>query len=80
MFDDTQRGWKKQAKARCHEIVDRTPDSQSVTDEDFEFLLWLLDRHPRASEKIGYGVASFTVQPIAMGTRGFVTGHVPEWS
>lgn len=76
MLDDTRWGWKKQAMARCHEIVDRTADYKSVTDEDFEFLLWLLDRHPRASEKIGDGVARLTVQPIAMGTRGFIIHRV----
>jgi Protein of unknown function (DUF3223) len=76
VLDDTRRGWKKQAMARCHEIVDGTADNESVVGEDFEFLLWLLDRHPRASEKIGDGVASFTVQPIAMGTRGFIIHRV----
>jgi Protein of unknown function (DUF3223) len=76
VLDVTRRGWKKQAKDRCHEIVGRTADYQSVTKEDFEFLLWLLDRHPRVAEKIGDGVASFTVQPIAMGTRGFIIHRV----
>lgn len=78
LLDDTRRGWKKQAIARCHEIVDRTDDHESVTDDDFEFLIWLLDRHPRAAEKIGNGVDRFSVQTIAMGThtRGFVVHRI----
>jgi Protein of unknown function (DUF3223) len=73
MLDDTRRGWKKEAMARCHEIVARTEDGQRVTGEDdVGFLHCLLDRHPRASQKIGVGVASFTVQPMERGTRGFV--------
>jgi hypothetical protein len=73
MLDDTRRGWKKEAMARCHEIVARTEDNQRVTGEDdVGFLHWLLGRHPRASQKIGVGVVSFTVQPMERGTRGFV--------
>jgi hypothetical protein len=52
MLGGTRRGWKKQAKARCHEIVERTADGQLVSDEDAAFLCWLLDRHPHAAEKI----------------------------
>ena len=72
MLDETRRGWKKEAKAMCHEIVERTADGQLLSDEDAEFLHWLLDRHPRAAEKIGVGVAGFTVEAIGMATRGFM--------
>lgn len=46
MLDDTRRGWKKEAKARCHEIVARTADGQLVSDDDAAFLHWLIYRHP----------------------------------
>jgi hypothetical protein len=72
MLDDTRRGWKKEAKARCHEIVERTANGQMVSDEDAAFLHWLLDRHPCAADKIGVGVAGFTVEAIGMATRGFM--------
>lgn len=72
MLDDMRRGWKKEAKARCHEIVERTADGHMVSDEDAAFLRWLLDRHPCAADKIGVGVAGFTVEAIGMATRGFM--------
>lgn len=72
MLDDTRRGWKKEAKAKCHEIVERTANGQMVSDKDEAFLRSLLDRHPCAADKIGAGVAGLTVEAIGMGTRWFM--------
>ncbi len=76
MLDDTRRGWKTKAKDRCREIIGTLENGESVRSDDAEFLLWLLDRHPRAAEKIGQGVAGFTVQSAVMGTRCFVVHRV----
>ena len=76
MLDDTRRGWKTKARNRCREIIAATKNGELVTGDDAEFLLWLLDRHPRAAEKIGCGVAGFTVQDAGMGTRCFVVHRV----
>jgi Protein of unknown function (DUF3223) len=76
MLDDTRRGWKTQAKNRCRVIIDGTLDGQLVVGEDAEFLQWLLDKHPQAPEKIGRGVAGFSVQTTAIGTRCFFVHRV----
>ncbi len=76
MLDDTRRVWKTKAKDRCREIIGTLENGESVRSGDAEFLLWLLDRHPRAAEKIGQGVAGFTVQNAVMGTRCFVVHRV----
>jgi hypothetical protein len=76
VLDDTRRGWKTQAKSRCRMIIEAIADGQLVTGEDIEFLRWLLDRHPQAPEKIGQGVAGFSVQTTAMGTRCFFVHRV----
>jgi hypothetical protein len=77
MLGDTRRGWKTKAQARCRAIVAATADGHAVTGaEDVEFLLWLLDRHPSAADKIGQGVTGFTVQTVEMGTRAFILHRV----
>jgi hypothetical protein len=76
MLDDTRRGWKTKARDRCREIIAATENGELITGDDAEFLLWLLDRHPRAAEKIGRGVAGFTVQDAQLGTRCFVVRRV----
>lgn len=76
MLDDTRRGWKTKARDRCREIIGAIENGELVRGDDAEFLLWLLDRHPRAAEKIGRGVAGFTVQSAEMGTRCFVVHRV----
>jgi Protein of unknown function (DUF3223) len=76
MLDDTRRGWKTKTRNWCREIIAAAEDGELVTGDDAEFLLWLLDRHPRAAEKIGCGVAGFTVQDAQMGTRCFVVHRV----
>jgi hypothetical protein len=63
---------KTKARDKCREIIAAIENGELVTGDDAEFLLWLLDRHPRAAEKIGQGVAGFTVQSASMGTRCFV--------
>lgn len=48
MLDDTRRGWKAKARDRCREIIAAIENGELVTGDDAEFLLWLLNRHPRA--------------------------------
>jgi uncharacterized protein DUF3223 len=72
VLDDTRRGWKTKARDRCREIIGTVENGELVKDDDTEFLLWLLDRHPRAAEKVGCGVAGFTVQDAQIDTRCFV--------
>lgn len=76
MLDDTRRGWKTKARDRCREIIGDLENGELVKGDDAEFLFWLLERHPRAAEKIGQGVASFSVQSAQMGTRCFVVHRV----
>lgn len=76
MLDDTRRGWKTKARDRCREIIGDLENGELVKGDDAEFLFWLLERHPRAAEKIGQGVAGFSVQSAQMGTRCFVVHRV----
>jgi hypothetical protein len=80
VLDDTRRGWKTKAKNRCRQIIETTADGQSVDGDDAEFLRWLLDRHPRAADKIGSGVVGFTVQTTELGTRCFVVHRLDHTS
>lgn len=65
---DTRRGWKWNTKAsnRCREIIGAIEDGELVKGDDAEFLFWPLDRHPRAGERIGRGMAGFTIQSADM--------------
>jgi hypothetical protein len=77
VLDDTKRGWKADAKDRCRAIIEALADGQMIAaDEDVEFLRRLLDRHPCAAEKIGQGVAGFSVQTVKLGTRCLVVHRV----
>jgi hypothetical protein len=69
--DDTKRGWKKLATARCQQIIAATADGEIITGEVTEFLAWLVERHPGAAAKIGCGVAAFTVRRTELHTRCF---------
>lgn len=42
-----------------------------ITGDDHEFLMELLKKHPRVTEKTGSGVTHFTVEPAQGGTRCF---------
>ncbi|HET9895903.1 MAG TPA: hypothetical protein VFQ44_13330 [Streptosporangiaceae bacterium] len=53
VLDDTPRGWKTKARDRRREIIETVENGKLVKDDDAEFLMWLLDRHPRAAEKVG---------------------------
>jgi hypothetical protein len=53
-------------------LLHRLPIGEVVPDGESSELMWLLGRHPKAAEKIGCGVAFFTVQiNPPYGSRGF---------
>ncbi len=58
------RTFKSMAKVADHIrfIVGRYVDYESLDNEDVEFMLAILERHPRASEKIGCGVISMHIE------------------
>lgn len=52
---------KNTVKALCREMMTRYDDDQPIVGADAEFLKELLSSHPRADNKIGCGIQSFTV-------------------
>jgi Protein of unknown function (DUF3223) len=57
-------------------VRDRHPLQAPIDGLDHEFLLDLLNKHPRAVEKIGVGVKHFTVEKNKGGTHGFYISRV----
>lgn len=66
-------GFETQTEARrfIREILNTTVWGVSLQGEVHEFVRSLLDRHPRAAEKIGSGVGFFTVNSDGNGDRCF---------
>jgi hypothetical protein len=59
------------AIAFIQEVLYRRPLLEPIRDADHEFLLELLKKHPRKTEKIGLGVKHFTVEKAQGGTQCF---------
>ena len=66
-------GFETQTEARqfIREILNTTAWGVALQGEVHEFVRSLLDRHPRAAEKIGSGVGFFTVNSDGNGDRCF---------
>ena len=64
---------KSELQERIKRILWRYEDRQTLATDDFEFMLDLLQHHPRAETKMGVGVAHMLVKknPIYHGTRSF---------
>jgi hypothetical protein len=62
---------QKEAREFIREILNATPWGEPLKGDTHEFVLSLLDRHPRATEKIGCGVSHFTVDKDGNGDRCF---------
>jgi Protein of unknown function (DUF3223) len=60
-----------EARAFIREILNVTHWGEPLKKDINEFVLSLLDRHPRAAEKIGCGVGYFTVNSDGNGDRCF---------
>jgi hypothetical protein len=58
------------------ELLNRQPLKVAIPEPDHSFLCALISRHPRAEEKIGGGIAHFTVERAAHGTRCFYLTRV----
>lgn len=75
---------KKAATARVREILRTNPHGVPLAGADFEIVRALLDRHPRATEKVGAGVAAITVDRVEHGSPGFwvhrVDGTLTDFS
>jgi hypothetical protein len=56
---------------RCREVLYTTPLGGIVTGSDHEFMLRLVERHRRAGDKVGCGVAAFIVRENQWRKRGF---------
>jgi hypothetical protein len=59
------------AVAFIQEVLYRHTLLEPITGDDHAFLLELLKKHPRATEKAGVGVKHFTVENAKGGTRCF---------
>jgi hypothetical protein len=58
------------------EVLYRHPLLAPIDGPDHAFLLDLLNKHPRAVEKIGVGVKHFTVEKAKRGTQCFYITRV----
>ena len=69
---------------RCLDAKRRHADGEPLQGEDFKLLMKVLNKHPRASEKIGAGVASIVVGPYVCRSRCFfvirIDGSVEDFS
>ena len=64
------------AVAFIQEVLYRHPLLEPITGNDHAFLLELLKKHPRATEKAGAGLKHFTVENAKGGTRCFYVTRV----
>lgn len=62
---------KKLATEHFTNMLARYANGQEVTGEDFEYLYSLLEKHPRAGEKIGIGIKRIFADWIRDGARCF---------
>lgn len=56
-------GTKHDVVSRARRILHSTPPGKALEPGDFQFMLELLLRHPRAEEKIGVGVRAIRIEP-----------------
>lgn len=56
-------GVKDDLGGRARRILHTTPPGKSLEEEDFQFMIGLLLRHPRAEEKFGDGVRAIRIEP-----------------
>lgn len=66
--------FKSQSKAyaHCSSILSKYQDKQTVTDKnDHQFLLDLVGKHPKSTQKIGCGVKTFFKDKAVGGTSCF---------
>jgi len=82
-FGDHVFSTKKSATEAIRIVLYRYAIGQAVNDEDSTFLFDLIQLHPEAEQKIGGGIASFSVEQND-GSRGFwltrVDGSRTDWS
>ena len=64
------------AVAFIQEVLYRHSLLEPIQGEDHEFLLELLNKHPRAAEKVGAGIRHFTVEKAKGGTQCFYITRV----
>lgn len=62
---------KKQATEHFTKMLARYANGQDVTGADFDDLYGLLEKHPRAGEKIGIGIKRIFADWIRDGSRCF---------
>ena len=62
---------KTEALAYCKAMLARYRDGETINEEDSQFLLSLLQRHPEARQKIGPGVKRFFRDRTTKGTSCF---------
>jgi hypothetical protein len=62
---------KKEATAHFREMLRRHEPDVAITGDDASALMWLLQQHPAAIEKIGSGVCRFTTWVTPYGNKGF---------
>lgn len=72
------KSFKTQGAAQdfIKELLNAQPLKTPIPEPNHSFLCFLLELHPRATEKIGAGVKHFTVEPAKGGTRCFYITRV----
>ena len=71
MIDTTYRGWKRESKDRCREILNDATIGSRLNDCDCIWLEQVLELHPEADDKFGCGVDYFEVRKNGYGGRTF---------
>jgi hypothetical protein len=62
---------KREAEEYFSALLARQTIGQLIEGSDYDDLMWLLQQHPAAGEKIGAGVGGFTTWVTSYGGRGF---------
>lgn len=62
---------KRDALAYLKQLLHKYDLGDRLSDKDAEILMAALNRHPEAKDKIGPGVASFSVRTADFGSRCF---------
>lgn len=70
-IDTSYRGWKKEVKSQCRQILYDAELGVSLNDCDQHFLCGVLELHPEADQKFGVGVDYFYVKRNEYGGRTF---------